>query len=63
MCGHALPVTVAVVAKFHPVSYGGSIRFSFVLATLSFGYRICFTKVICFSLRVSKENIFDKTDF
>jgi len=60
-----MPVTGAVVAKFHPVSFGGSIRFSFALTTVSkaFGYRICFTKVICFSLRVSKENIFDKTDF
>ena len=28
-------ITGAVVAKFHPVSYGGSIRFSFVLAPVS----------------------------
>ena len=35
MCEHAMPVTGAVVAKFHPVSYGGSFRFSFVLAPLS----------------------------
>ena len=30
-----MPVTGAVVAKFHPVSYGGSIRFSFVIAPVS----------------------------
>ena len=48
VCGHAMPVPAAVVAKFHPVSYGGSFKFSFVLAPVSiaFGYRICFTKVI-----------------
>ena len=49
VCGHAVPVTGAVVATFHPVSYGGSIRFSFVLASVSkaFGNRICFTKDKC----------------
>ena len=52
VCGHAMPVLGAVVAKFHPVSYGGFIRFSFVFTSVSkaFGCRICFTKVICFSL-------------
>jgi len=27
VCGHAMPVTGAVVAKFHPLFYGGSIGF------------------------------------
>ena len=42
MCVRAMPVTGAVVAKFHPVPYGGSFRFSFVLTSVSksFGYRI-----------------------
>ena len=35
MCGHAIPVTGAVVVKFHPVSYGGSFRLSFVLTPVS----------------------------
>ena len=37
-----LSVTGAMVAKFHPISYGGFIRFSFVLVPVSkpFGYRI-----------------------
>ena len=45
-----MPVTGAMVAKFHPISYGGSIRFSFILVTVSkaIGYRVCFTRVICF---------------
>ena len=39
-----------LVAKFHPVSYGGSFRFSFVLTPVSkaFGYRIFFTKGFMF---------------
>ena len=42
-----MPVTGAVVAKFHPVSYGGSIRFYFVLAPVSkaFRYRICLQRL------------------
>ena len=45
-----MPVIGAMVAKFHPLSYGDFIRFAFVLATVSkvIGYRICFTKVIWF---------------
>ena len=51
-CGQAMLVTGVVVVKFHPVSYGGCFRLSFVLAPVSkaFGYQICFTKVKCFSL-------------
>ena len=30
-----MPVTGAVVAKFHPASYGGFIRISFGLVTVS----------------------------
>ena len=48
-----MPVMVAVVAQFHPVSYGGFIRFSFVLVLVSkaFGDRICFTKVSLFDFQ------------
>ena len=35
MCGHAMPLKGVVVEKFHPVSYGGFFRFSFVLAPVS----------------------------
>ncbi len=47
-----MPVTGAMVAKFHPVSYGGSFRVSFVIVPVSkaFGYWICCTKFKCFSL-------------
>ena len=50
MCGHAMPVTGTMVAKFHSVSYEGFIRFSFVLMTVSkaIGYLVYFTKVIWF---------------
>ena len=40
VCGHAMPVTGAVVAKFHPVSYGGSIRLSFVIGNAFFGFAL-----------------------
>ena len=52
VCGHAVPVTGALVAKFNSVCNGGFSRFSFVLATVSkaFGYRVYFKKVRCFSL-------------
>ena len=30
-----MPLKGVVVSKFHPVSYGGSFRFSFVLAPVS----------------------------
>ena len=45
-----MPVTGAIVAKFHSAPDGGSIRFSFVLTPVSeaFGYWIFFTKVIWF---------------
>ena len=47
-----MPAAGAVVAKFHPGSHGGSIRFSFVLTPVSkaFGDGVCLTKVICFPL-------------
>ena len=45
--GHAMPVRGVVAAKFRPVYYGGSIRFSFVLAPVSkaFVCWICFVKI------------------
>ena len=36
VCGHAITVTGAKVANIHPLSYGGFIRFSFVLVTVCF---------------------------
>ena len=35
VCGHTIPAAGAVVEKFHPVSYGGFIRFCLVLTTVS----------------------------
>ena len=51
-CVHCMPVTGTIMAKFDLISYGSFIRFSFVLVIVSetFGYRVCFIKVICFSL-------------
>ena len=53
MCGHAVPVTGTVVAKFHPVSYGGFIRFSFVLTPVYkvFGYQIYIFLLVSFKAK------------
>ena len=37
-----MPVTGTVLAKFHPLSYGGSFRFSFVLTPVSKAFVIGF---------------------
>ena len=45
-----MPVTGTVVTKFHPVTYGGFIRFAFVLMAVSKAIvlRVCFAKVMWF---------------